>query len=239
VGGYGLCAAGANDDNQAMVALKLRSAATGLLSLLVLVASLEAKDKKVFVTPAAHHAKTYPAHEEEPNEHLTVAADPYDMADKAEIFSVNYKAANFLPVLLILSNDSDQPISLSNMKVELITVNKEKLAAAAPDQIFRRIAKTNRPDQGVTLPVPFPRTKPKASVKAEAREEIEAAQFKALAVEPKMTRSGFLFFDIEGIAAPLAGARLFITGLKNAAGQDILYFEIPMEKYLSYQPPQL
>ncbi len=209
-----------------------------LLSLLTFAIALEAKDKKIFVAPVAHHAKTYPAHEEQPNEHLTVAADPYDMADKAEIFGVNYKAANFLPVQLILSNDGDQPITLSGMKVELITVDKEKLAPAVPDQIYRRITKTNRPDQGVTLPVPFPRTKPKASVKAEAREEIETAQFKAMAVEPKMTRSGFLFFDIEGVSAPLAGARLFITGLKNASGQDILYFEIPMEKYLSYQPPQ-
>lgn len=221
------------------VARKLTTAAAaGLLILLVGGQSLQAKDKKTFVSPVAHHAKTYPANEEQPNEHLAVAADPYDLADKADIFTVNYKDAKFLPVLLILSNDGDQPISLSGMKVELITVDKEKLAVATPDQIFRRITKTNRPDQGVTLPVPFPRTKPKASVKAEAREEIESAQFKALAVEPKMTRSGFLFFDVEGIGAPLAGARLFITGLKNAAGQDILYFEIPMEKYLSYQPPQ-
>jgi hypothetical protein len=220
------------------IAGKLKTlAVAGLLSM-TLGISVEAKDKKVFVNPVAHHAKTYPAHEEQPNEHLSVAADPYDLADKAGIFTVNYKEAAFLPVLLIFSNDGDQPISLSGLKVELITVDKDKLAAAAPDQIYRRITKTSRPDQGVTLPVPFPRTKPKASVKAEAREEIEAAQFKALAVEPKMTRSGFVFFDIDGISAPLAGARLFVTGLKNSAGQDVIYFEIPMEKYLTYQPPQ-
>lgn len=235
-----LCAEAAKYDNQAMQTVRTLpiAAAAGLLILLTATDSLNAKDKKVFVSPVANHAKTYPAHEEQPNEHLTVAADPYDLANKAEIFSVNYKEAEFLPVLLIFSNDGDQPISLAGVKVELITADKEKLAAAVPDQIFRRITKTNRPDQGVTLPVPFPRTKPKASVKKEAREEVEAAQFKALAVEPKMTRSGFVFFDIAGVAAPLAGARLFITGLKNSAGQDILYFEIPMEKYLTYQPPK-
>jgi hypothetical protein len=214
-----------------------KSAIAGLLCVLAAGALLEAKDK-VFVTPVTHHAKTYPAHEAQPNEGLTVAADPYDMPDKAGIFSVNYKAAEFLPILLILSNDGEEPISLANMKVELITVDKEKIAAAAPEQIYRRITKTKRPDQGVTLPVPFPRTKPKASVSSKAREEIETAQFKSLAVEPKTTRGGFLFFDVEGVASPLAGARLFITGLKNAKGEDILYFEIPMEKYLTYQPPQ-
>lgn len=209
-----------------------------LVGVMLVCTLLYAKDKKVFVSPVTHHAKTYPAHEQQPNEHLTIAADPYDMADKAAIFGVDYRSAGFLPVLLIISNDGDQPISLATLKVDLITVNKEKLAAAQPDQIFRRIASTRRPDQssGIPLPIPIPR-KSKAAVSSEAREEIHAAQFKVLAVEPKMTRSGFFFFDFEGISNPLAGARLYITGLRNAEGQEILYFEIPMEKYLTYQPP--
>lgn len=203
----------------------------------LLCALLYAKDK-AFIAPVAHHAKTYPAHEQQPNEHLSIAADPYDMADKAAIFGVNYRDAEFLPVLLIVSNDGDQPISLAKMKVELITVKKEKLAAADPDQIYRRITNTERPDtgSGIPMPIPVPR-KRKQGVKAEAREEIAAAQFKALAVEPKTTHSGFFFFDFSGISNPLAGARLYITGLRNADGQEILYFEIPMEKYLTYQPP--
>ena len=209
----------------------------GLLALAFLCTLLYAKNK-VFVSPVAHHAKTYPAHEQQPNEHLSIAADPYDMADKAAIFGVNYRDAEFLPVLLIISNDGDQPISLAKMKVELITVKKEKLAAADPDQIYRRITSTQRPDtgSGIPMPIPIPRRR-KSGVSSEAREEIDAAQFKALAVEPKKTHSGFFFFDFAGISNPLAGARLYITGLRNAAGQELLYFEIPMEKYLTYQPP--
>jgi hypothetical protein len=218
---------------------RVLSAAVALLALAAL-SPLSAKEGKGFVAPVAYHANTYPAHEQQQAEQLTIAADPYDMADKASIFRVNYKAAQFLPVLLVVSNDGDQPISLANIKVELITVNKQKLEAAKPEQIHRRIAKTERPDQGrrIWLPVPLPSGKPKPAVSAEAREEIEAAQFKALAVEPKMTRSGFFFFDIEGLSNPLAGARLYVSGLRNANGQEILYFEIPMEKYLTYQPPR-
>lgn len=223
-----------------MAKIRRITLATGLLCFLTFVTLLYSKDSKQFVLPVAYHAKTYPAHEEQANEHLAIAADPYDMPDKAAIFGVNYAEASFLPVLLIVSNDGDQPISLAGIKVELITVDKEKLEAAVPDQIYRRIAKTKRPDQGggVPLPVPFPRSKPKSAVSAQAKEEIESAQFKALAVEPKMSRAGFFFFDVEGISSPLAGARLYISGLKNAAGQEILYFEIPMEKYLTYQPPK-
>jgi len=207
-------------------------------ALLLALAPVLAKDKD-FVPPVAYHAKTYPAHQEQTNEHLTVAADPYDMADKAAIFGVNYKAAGFLPILLVLSNDGDQPISVANIKVELITVDREKLEAAQPDQIHRRIAKLKRPDQGpsIPLPLPLPTGRPKPAVSGAAKEEIEAAHFKVLAVEPKLTRSGFFFFDVEGLSSPLAGARLYVSGIRDANGQEVLYFEIPMEKYLTYQPP--
>jgi hypothetical protein len=234
---------GQENDNQAMPAVGRRT--QWLLGVTVLVVSLagaawlHAKDK-VFLPPVANHANTYPAHEQQQSEHLTIAADPYDMPDKAAIFAVKYKDAGFLPVLLVVSNDGDQPISLANIKVELITVDKEKLEAAEPEQIHRRIAKLSRPDQGprISLPLPLPSGRPKSAVSKEAKEEIEAAQFKVLAVEPKTTRSGFFFFDIDEISNPLAGARLYVSGLRNANGHEILYFEIPMEKYLTYQPPK-
>ena len=60
--------------------------------------------------------------------------------------------------------------------------------------------------------------------------------FRAKAVEPHGTQAGFLFFDVEGIRNPLAGAKLYITGLRDGNGQELLYFEIPMEKYLTYKP---
>jgi hypothetical protein len=42
-----------------------------------------------------------------------------------------------------------------------------------------------------------------------------------------------LFFDVSGLSTPLAGAHFYLTGLQNAKGDDLMYFEIPMEKYLS------
>src|SRR5919201_1237302 len=173
------------DDNQQVQPLLKRALLMLAFLLLGCGLLLQAKEGKTYVAPAVNHAKTYPAREEEKTEHLTVAADPYDMADKSAIFGVNYKAADFLPVMLVLSNDGDQPISLANIKVELITVNKEKLEAAAPEEIHRRIAKMKRPDQGptISLPSPIPTRKPKPAVSSEEKEEIEATQFKALAVE--------------------------------------------------------
>ena len=65
------------------------------------------------------------------------------------------------------------------------------------------------------------------------RDEIDHAQFGAKAVEPHSTARGFLFFDVADISNPLAGANFYLTGVHDAKGNELMYFEIPMEKYLS------
>jgi len=187
---------------------------------------------KEFVKPAPQPAKTYPAHDSHPTEAITVAIDPYDMPDKAQIFSVKYQDDGFLPIFLIVTNDGDQPISLAGMKPQLVTVNRTKLAAATTDDLYRRLAHPTRRDN--PYPLPFPRTnKMKGALGKKAMDEIESAQFSAKAVEPHTTQSGFLFFDVAGLSTPLAGAQFFLTGVRDAKGNEVMYFEIPLEEYLS------
>ena len=64
-------------------------------------------------------------------------------------------------------------------------------------------------------------------------DEIESSQFAAKAVEPHTTQSGFLFFDVGGISSVLPGANIDITGVADAKGQELLYFEIAADKYLN------
>src|SRR5713226_8602004 len=66
----------------------------------VALLSLVCIASKQFAKPAAQPAKTYPAHDEHPTEGVTLAIDPYDMADKAQIFSVNHRDEGFLPAFL-------------------------------------------------------------------------------------------------------------------------------------------
>ena len=180
--------------------------------------------------PAVRPARTYLAHDEHTDEAATAAADPYNSAEKARIFSVNYSEIGMLPILLIITNDSDQPISLNGLKAELVTGDRTKLLAAVPDDIFRRIAHPHT--SGATYPLPFPTKKVKGGMSTQTRDEIENAQFAAKAVEPHSTQSGFLFFDVEGISSPLVGARLYLTGIHNAQGNELMYFEVPLEKAL-------
>ncbi len=193
---------------------------------------LAAKD---FAKPPAQPAKTYPAHDDHTDEKVAIAADPYDTPDKAKIFSVNFREHGFLPIFFVVTNDGSQPISIANMQVTLTTANRDKLTPASPEDIYRRItnpqANTAPPE-----PLPIPHKKVKGTVSPKEKDEIESSRFAAKAVEPRTTQSGFLFFDVEGLSAPLNGAHIYVTGVNDAKGTELMYFELPMGKYL--HPPQ-
>lgn len=200
----------------------------------VLLSCLGALAGKDFVMPAAQAARTYPAHDEHPTEKVTVAVDPYDMADKAQIFSVDFRDYGFLPIFFVVTNDSDQPVAFSGVKIQLITVDRTKLSPSSTDDLLRRMSRPQRNDRPKTpLPIPLPGKKIKGAVSRKAQDEIDQAQFAAKAIEPHSTSSGFLFFDVSDISTPLAGANFYLTGVRDASGNELMYFEIPMEKYLS------
>src|SRR5450759_649428 len=67
----------------------------------VLLCCLGALAAKEFVMPAAESARPYPAHDEHPTEKVVVAVDPYDVEDKASIFSVNYRNYGYMPVFFV------------------------------------------------------------------------------------------------------------------------------------------
>lgn len=200
------------------------------VALAVLLLSMLCYAAKHFVMPSARPARSYPAHDDHTNEGVSLGLDPYDSADKTSIFSVHYNDIGFMPIFVVITNDGDQPISLTGSKVELVTHDRTKIPPATDDDIYRRIS---RPVTGVsTNPLPWPK-KTKGAVSKEAQDEVQNSQFAAKAVEPHSTQSGFMFFDVAGIDAPLAGARFYLTGVHDAKGNELMYFEVPLENYLS------
>jgi hypothetical protein len=196
----------------------------------LLVSSVVCLAGKHFVMPVAQPAKTYPAHDEHPSESVTLGLDPYDLPDKASIFSVHYSDVGLMPIFVVITNDGDQTVALSGMKAELVTVNRTKIPPATEDDIYRRIA---RPTGTISPnPLPWPK-KAKGSISKDAMEEIQNTQFAAKAVEPHGTQSGFMFFDVSDVANPLAGAHFYLTRVRDAKGNELMYFEVPLEKYLS------
>lgn len=187
---------------------------------------LAAKD---FSMPKIQPAAAYPAHDYHSGEKIAVAVDPYDTNAKANIFVVPYHDESLLPVLLVITNDSDQPVELSNVKPELVTADGDKLTPAGEDEIYRRISHPS--SSGARVPLPFPTKRVKGAVNNKQFMEIENARFKAKAVEPLSSQAGFLFFDITDVKNPIRGAHFYLTGVRDSSGNDLMYFEVPLEKY--------
>ena len=206
------------------------------IAAVVIVLSVICLASKQFVMPKPQPASSYPAHDSHPNEKVAIAADPYDMADKANIFSTHFNEEGFMPIFVVVTNDGDQPVSLTDMQAQLITVNRSKIPSATLDDIQRRLAHPSA--SASRSPLPFPTKKVKGGLKKETLEEIQSSQFGAKAVEPHSSQAGFMFFDVSGISTPLAGANLYVTGIKDAQGNELMYFEVPMEKYLSAPSPR-
>jgi len=211
------------------------------LALLAVLAALLAFAKDPVPPPKVYHARTYPAVDAHPDEQVYIAADPYDMADKTAFMLVPYRAYDVLPVRIIISNDSDRALNLSQLNIQMNTVNpRAKLRPAEVDDLHRRLARQDRRgDETPKVQVPFPlpgKRKLKSQVKREWLEEIEALRFKWLVVEPRSTVAGFVFFDVRDLEQPLAGGHIYLTGIRDEHGQELMFFEIATEKYLTYRP---
>ena len=184
---------------------------------------------KSFVKPEAKSAINYPAHDFHRDEKVAIAADPYDKPDKAKIFSTNFAEHGFMPIFFIVTNDGDQPVSIANMEIMLTTANHSKLTPVTTDDLYRRLSNPQSSTRPSPLPLPH---KVKGGLSKKEMDEIESSQFAAKAVEPHTTQSGFLFFDVGGIDSVLRGANIDISGVIDAKGTELLYFEIPTDKYL-------
>jgi hypothetical protein len=195
---------------------------------LVLAVPLVCLAAKEFSMPKTQPAFSYPAHDHHAKESVTVGLDPYDDATKAKIFTVNYRDNDLLPILVVITNDGDEPIQLSDMTAELVTGNRTKLSPASEDDILRRI--THPRASGARVPIPFPTKRVKGGMNSKELDEIQSAQFKAKAVEPRSSQVGFLFFDISDLKDPLAGAHFYLTGVRDSSGHDLMYFEIELGK---------
>src|SRR5690348_7029871 len=114
---------------------------------------------KDYAAPKAFPAKTYPARDAHDDEKVAIAADPYDMPDKAAtVFNLNYRDKGLLPVYLVITNDGDEPIGLTELKVQLVTADRSKILSATDDDLYRKFSRVKRRgDEPKINPLPFPR----------------------------------------------------------------------------------
>lgn len=184
---------------------------------------------KDFVLPRPQNATAYPTHDAHPNERVAIAVDPYDTIEKAKVFDSDYLEKGLLPIYFVVSNSGERPVALVDMRVNLVTRNRTKIQPASEEDILRRFSKLQRRGGASPLPIPLPRS-PKAGVSKKLKEELETAPFRTMSVEPNSTVAGFFFFDVRDIADATDGASIYVTGVRDGEGNDLMYFEIPLDK---------
>jgi hypothetical protein len=190
------------------------------LALILSIAAAWAADKE---TPfKAQPAASYPAHQT--SQQLTVAADPYTNPDKLKVAfgKLDPNEYGVLPVLIVIQNDTGQTIRLSNMKVEYLGPNRERIEAT-PAKDVRYLRPPQRPNM---IPGPADKVKVLKTKKNPLDAwEIEGRAFAAQMLPPGNAASGFFYFQ-----TPLKpNATIYVSGMREAGtNKEILYFEIPL-----------
>jgi len=190
--------------------------------------------------PPVQPATSFAAVEIHPAEHVAIAVEPYDTREKESIFRVDYLGHDVMPVRLIVTNLGDRPISLSDARILFETAGGDHIRAAEPEDVERMMTRKEREGSRIPLPAPLPpiHVKPKGSIQ-EIEQDFNTFEYSALAVEPHMTRAGFLFYDVSGLTDPLVGAKMYLHDLRDADGKQLFYFEIPFAKYLQSKSSQM
>ncbi len=186
--------------------------------------------------PPAKSATSYPAVDYHRNEQIAIAAVPCLSRDQCRFFRVDYLRYGFIPIRLIVTNLSDRPISLSDARILFEDAAKDRIQAAEPEDVERRIGYPG-PNQGHTIPVGPIRLHTHSKNQAgKVESDFNEFEYAALAVEPHTTRAGYLFYDVNGLGPnPLHGASLVLRELRNADGRQLFFFQIPFDKFLNAQ----
>jgi hypothetical protein len=202
-------------------------ALSAILAALVLAAF--ARD---FAMPRLVSAMDMPARDSHPQEKLTLGVDPYDIPDKASLFHPRLLEHSVLPVLIVFTNTGNETVVLSHARFELVTRDRAKASNYSLDDLRRALTAVVAPRSRTQdqLPLPLPgRNKAHGGLSQNDRDELEHASFFAHAVEPHASQQGFLFFDTGDLDNPAQGARLFVTGINDAHGHELMYFEVELQ----------
>ena len=182
--------------------------------------------------PPAKDATTYPAVDFHPKDQVAIAAEPFETAEKCKIFQVDYLKYRFMPIRIIVTNTGDHPVSLSDARIFFISASGDKVPAAEPEDVERRVRPKD--SRGRDIPIGPIKVHTKGSASDDKIEaDFDHFEYAALAVEPHTTRAGVLFYDMDGLGdTPLRGAKLTLRELRNSSGDELFFFEIPFDKYL-------
>ena len=178
----------------------------------------------------AQAATSYADADTHPAEHVSIAAEPFT-GSKAAFFKLNYPAYGIMPIRMIVTNDGDTPISLSQARIDYITAAGDKIPAAQIEDIERMIDTPPNPGAKVPLgPIPIKVVGKGKNKDKQIKSDFDAYADSSIAIEPHTTHAGFFFYDVSGVDHPLIGAKLEVRQVQTSDGKQMFAFEVPFYK---------
>lgn len=211
----------------------LRTSLLLAVCVVVLPLSLHASGKKA---PPALPASQYPAFDSHPQEHVAIAIDPCTEPHDCDFFRLPYIRHSLIPVRVIITNDSDAPLDLTEVRMQFITANSDKFPAATLDDLNRRLFSTAKAKGGRIPLTPIPIHH--APIDKKITQDDDDFGFKSTTVAPHSTLAGYLFYDVKDLDdPPLKGAEIYIKMIHTAGNKELFAFSIPFSKWLATQKP--
>ena len=175
-----------------------------LIALVLATTATTYADKARKPVPPQPAAK-YPQHETHEAEHVTIAAEPADIDSLRPDTRLDYYHHGFLPIRVIITNDSDKSLTLDDARIHLITADSTVIQAATEEELQRRMfSRKYVSDSKIPMPYPIPSIpihhKP---VDKEILADEADFGFVSTTVAPHSTAAGYLFYDVKQIDDPV------------------------------------
>jgi len=208
--------------------LTLAFAAT-LVSLTMPSARAEKPRKPKPALPAGQYAM----HDTHADEHVTIAAEPGDTRETEPNTRLDYYHHGFMPLRVIVTNDSDQALTLDDARIHFIAADDTVIPAATDDDLQRRLfALKSVAGTRIPMPAPIPSiTIHHKPVDKQILADDNDFGFQTTTVAPHTTVSGYLYYDVRELDDPVLGkAQLELRKVRYTASNKALEtFEIPLK----------
>jgi len=209
----------------------LRRLTPALLLLFILPAHAERKPKPPL--PAAQ----YPMHIT--HDGVTIAAEPGDTKETRPDTRLDYYSHGLLPIRVIVTNDSTEPVNLDDARIHFIAADDTDLPAATSDDLDRRLS-TIKAATGTKIPIglPIPITVGKKDIPKKIKQDDDDFGFKTTTIAPHTTVAGYLYYDTQDLPTPvLTKAYLQLRQVRFSTSKRVIEnFEIPLHSSSEASP---
>jgi hypothetical protein len=205
---------------------------------LLLVSSCALAEKaRIPVPPLA--AAAYPMHDAHAAEHVTIAAEPCTSKATLPNTRMDYYGHGFLPVRVIVTNDSEFAVNLDDARIHFIAADGTSIPAATDDELQRGLF-TMKSATGTKLPLglPIPITVGKKNIDKSILLDENDFGFQTTTVAPHATVAGYLYYNMDGVDQPaLSHATLELRKVRVAPDNHALdAFEIALQPAADAKP---